>query len=119
MSDSDESELSDVDSDFYEENSDPDDNSDDTKLFKKAKFAMTKRKGSPVTRLTTTAVVNTIVNTVFLKAKRNNTSNIMYMHQHEILFAFFVHINSPDFFVTASSISWQHWHSRSLPQFIH
>ena len=34
MSDSDESKLSDVDSDFYEENSDPDDNSDDTKLFK-------------------------------------------------------------------------------------
>ena len=36
MSDSDESELSDVDSDFGEENSDPEDNCDDTKLFKKS-----------------------------------------------------------------------------------
>ena len=36
MSDSDESELSDVDSDFGEENSDLEDNSEDTKLFKKS-----------------------------------------------------------------------------------
>ena len=36
MSNSDESELSDVDSDFCEENSDPEDNSDDPKLFKKS-----------------------------------------------------------------------------------
>ena len=59
MSDSDESELSDVDSDFGQENSDPEDNSDDTKLFKKVKLTMTRRKGSPTTGLTTTVVMST------------------------------------------------------------